>query len=54
MSKLADAAKMAEIRAALLNLLLNLSEDEMYTVNDAVNDVKQLLLEVESIQYPFE
>ncbi len=54
MSKLAEAAKIAEIRAALLNLLLNLSEDESYTIDNAIEDLKDLLREVESVQYPFE
>jgi hypothetical protein len=54
MSKLAEAAKMADIRAALLNLLLNLSEEEAYTIDEAIEDIKDLLREVESVQYPFE
>jgi hypothetical protein len=54
MTKLAEAAKMAEIRAALLNLLLHLSEDETYTLDEAAKDVKDLLREVEAVQYPFE
>jgi hypothetical protein len=54
MSKLAEAAKMAEIKAALLILLLNLSEDEAYTIDNAIEDLKDLLREVEAIQYPFE
>lgn len=54
MSKLADAARMAEIKSALLHLLVNLSEDKNYTLADAIEDVKSLLREVDSEQYPFE
>jgi hypothetical protein len=52
MSNLIEAAKMAEIRAALLNLLLH--GDEAFTLEEAAEDVKSLLREVESVQYPFE
>jgi hypothetical protein len=54
MSKLAEAAKMAEIKSALLNLLLNLLEDASYTIENTIEDVKDLLREVEAVQYPFE
>ncbi|MBT2727877.1 hypothetical protein J7E63_13100 [Bacillus sp. ISL-75] len=54
MSNLIEAAKMAEIRVALLNLLLHLSEDETFTLEEAAEDVKALLREVEAVHYPFE
>lgn len=53
MSKLAEAAKMAEIKSCLLNILLNLIEDEAYSKQDTIEDVKALLREVEAVQYPF-
>jgi hypothetical protein len=54
MSNHAEAAKMDDIRVALLNLLLNLAEDESYTIENTIEDVKELLREVEAVQYPFE
>lgn len=54
MSKLAEASIMADIRAALLKLLLHLEEDDTFTLDDAAEEVKVLLREVEAIQYPFE
>jgi hypothetical protein len=54
MRNLIEAAKMAGIRAVLLNFLLHLSEDESFTLEEAAEDVKALLREVEAGQYPFE
>jgi hypothetical protein len=54
MSKLIEAAKMAEINSALLNLLLRLSENETYTMEEAAEDVRALLREVQAVHYPFE
>ncbi|WP_180956526.1 hypothetical protein [Bacillus canaveralius] len=54
MTKLETALTIAEIQVALLRLLHRITEDELYEREDAIEDIKELLREMNGVYYPFE